>query len=82
MTSVTLLGQGKSVIAVLNVNVTHDLPYLRDRLRSVLPNTDIRVQAVNGGIFLAGVVPSSHAVDRAQSSHQWANRARLTASPT
>ncbi|MEM8973079.1 MAG: type II and III secretion system protein family protein [Pseudomonadota bacterium] len=65
MTSVTLLGQGKSVIAVLNVNVTHDLPYLRDRLRSVLPNTDIRVQAVNGGIFLAGVVPSSHAVDRA-----------------
>ncbi|MGI9423360.1 MAG: type II and III secretion system protein family protein [Hyphomicrobiaceae bacterium] len=67
MTSVTLLGQNKSVIAVLNVSVTHDLPYLRERLRAVIPHSDIRVQSVNGGIFLSGVVASSGAVDRAMS---------------
>ena len=59
VTSVTLLGQGKSVIAVLNVNVTHDLHYLRERLRAVLPHSNIRVQAVNGGIFMSGIVASS-----------------------
>ena len=65
VTSVTLLGRGKAVISVLNVNVTHDLPYLRDRLRAVLPHANIRVQAVNGGIFLSGVVASSTEVSTA-----------------
>ena len=65
MTSVTLLGSNKSVIAVLNVNVTHDLPYLRRRLREVIPEADITVKGVGNGIFLSGVVPSSTAASRA-----------------
>ncbi len=65
MTSVTLLGSNKSVIAVLSVNVTHDLPYLRKRLRDVIPEAEISVKAVGNGIFLSGVVPSSAAVNRA-----------------
>lgn len=65
MTSVTLLGSNKSVIAVLNVKVTHDLPYLRRRLREVIPEAEITVKAVGNGIFLSGVVPSSTAANRA-----------------
>ena len=70
MTSVTLLGGNKSIIAVLNVNVTHDLPYLRKRLRDVIPDAEITVKAVGNGIFLSGVVPSSTAVNRAMTIAQ------------
>jgi pilus assembly protein CpaC len=65
VTSVTVLGPDKNVVAVLNVRVTHDLDELRRRLGRSLPGSTIMVEAVNNGIFLTGVAESPSALHTA-----------------
>lgn len=76
VTSVTVLGPDKNVVAVLNVRVTHDLDELRQRLRRSLPGSTIMVEAVNGGLFLTGVAGSPTALASAlQMANQVAPKA-------
>ena len=58
-TSVTLSGENGTVIAVVEVNVTHDLGRLRRLLDSVMPDQRIAVRAAHDGIVLSGTVSSA-----------------------
>lgn len=64
-TSLTLLGTNKSVIAEIDINVTHNLRDLRKKLRSHLPHSDVRVSEANGRILLSGRVADARAVEKA-----------------
>lgn len=64
-TSVTLSGENGNVIAVIDVNVTHDVANLRKLLYSVLPDQPIAVRAAHDGIVLSGSVSSSEAAANA-----------------
>lgn len=64
-TSVTLSDQGGRIIAVVDVNVTHDIARLKQMLHSLLPNDRIAVRAANDGIVLSGEVSSASAASSA-----------------
>jgi pilus assembly protein CpaC len=60
-TSVTLSDEGGRIIAVVDVNVTHDIGQLKQMLHALLPNERIAVRAANDGIVLSGEVTSASA---------------------
>ena len=64
-TSVTLSGEGGQIIAVVDVNVTHDIAQLKEMLHALLPNERIAVRAANDGIVLSGEVSSASAAQSA-----------------
>jgi len=64
-TSLAILNDKKQVIDVIEIEVTHDLTDLREKLRENIPYGDVRVTAANGRILLTGSVPDALAVERA-----------------
>ena len=64
-TTLALLDENKNVITSLEVDVTHDLKGLRDKLRRNLPAASIAVTSTNGHILLSGSVPDSSVVRKA-----------------
>ncbi len=64
-TSVTLSGEDGRIIAVVDVNVTHDISRLKEMLHALLPQERIAVRAANDGIVLSGEVSSAAAADTA-----------------
>ncbi len=64
-TSLTLYGENKALIAVLDLIVSADIGGLKARLFEVMPKEKIEVRPVNGGIMLSGKLSSSSAVSRA-----------------
>ena len=64
-TSVTLSGEDGRIIAVVDVNVTHDISRLKEMLHALLPQEQIAVRAANDGIVLSGEVSSAAAADTA-----------------
>ena len=65
-TSVTLSGENGRIIAVVDVNVIHDVGQLKRMLHQVLPNEKIAVRAAYDGIVLSGMVSSAAAAARAE----------------
>lgn len=57
-TSVTLTEETGRIIAVVDVNVIHDVAQLKRMLHSVMPRQRISVRAANDGIVLSGTVSS------------------------
>ena len=64
-TSVTLSGDDGRIIAVVDVNVTHDVGRLKQMLHALLPNERIAVRAAHDGIVLSGEVSSAAAASSA-----------------
>ena len=64
-TSVTLSDERGRIIAVVDVNVVHDVGRLKRMLHSVLPKERIAVRAAYDGIVLTGTVSSAAAASRA-----------------
>jgi len=72
-TNVTLFDQGKQLIAVIDIDVTHDLTGLREALRASVPGAAIKVRSVNGRVLLEGQVPSAPAAAKAMAiAHDFA----------
>lgn len=65
-TSVTLSGENGRIIAVVDVNVIHDVGQLKRMLHQVLPDEKIAVRAAYDGIVLSGTVSSAAAAARAE----------------
>lgn len=57
-TSVTLSDNVGRIIAVLDVNVTHDVGRLKKMLHTMLPGEPVGVRAAHDGIILSGTVSS------------------------
>lgn len=64
-TNVTLFNEAKQVIAVIDVDVTHNLGGLRQALKEGVPGASIRVRSINGRVLLDGEVPSAPAAEKA-----------------
>ena len=64
-TTLTLLGADGRLISNVEVQVTHDVGELKERLSELLPGEPISVRTANDGIVLAGTVSSSARVSRA-----------------
>jgi pilus assembly protein CpaC len=64
-TNLSIYDQDRKLIAVIDVEVSFDVPQLRSEIRKNLPNTKIRVSSLNGNILLTGTAPSASAVKQA-----------------
>ena len=64
-TSVTLSDQSGNIIAVVDVNVVHDVGRLKQMLHAVMPGERIAVRAAHDGIVLSGTLSSGAAVTQA-----------------
>jgi pilus assembly protein CpaC len=64
-TRITVVGQDQKVIQIIEVDITPDIENLRAKLKENVPESNIRVSSVNGGIVLSGTVFDAPAVERA-----------------
>jgi pilus assembly protein CpaC len=64
-TRITVVGQDQKVIQIIEVEITPDIENLRAKLKENVPESNIRVSSVNGGIVLSGTVFDAPAVERA-----------------
>jgi pilus assembly protein CpaC len=66
-TRVSVYGEGKSMVGVFDVEVTHDTSVLATELRERFPGARFRVASVNGRIMLSGTSSDAVTVDQAVS---------------
>ena len=64
-TNVTLFDEDKRLVAVIDIEVTHDLSGLREALRQAVPGASLKVRSINGRVLLEGQVPSAPAAAKA-----------------
>lgn len=64
-TNITLFDENKNLLAVIDVEVTHDLSGLRETLKQAIPGSRLKVRSVNGRVLLEGEVPSAPAAEKA-----------------
>ena len=79
-TSLALLDEQKRVIASLEIDVTHDITSLREKLRETIPQSKVQVSGANGRILLSGTVPDATTVEKAVAiAEQYAPKAVTSA---
>jgi pilus assembly protein CpaC len=64
-TNVTLFDENKQLVAVIDIEVTHNLKGLRQAIGQSTPGSEITVRSVNGRVLLEGTVPSAPAAEKA-----------------
>jgi len=64
-TRLTVVDESQSIVRIIEVDVTPDVDDLRVKIRENLPNADIRVDSINGGIMLSGAVRDAPTIERA-----------------
>jgi pilus assembly protein CpaC len=64
-TSLTIYGRNRSLIAVLDLIVSHDIDGLKARLFELMPNENIEVRPINTGIVLSGTLSGAASMNRA-----------------
>lgn len=64
-TSLTVYGRNHSLIAVVDLIVSHDIDGLKARLFELMPNENIEVRPVNTGIVMSGTVSGAATMQRA-----------------
>jgi len=64
-TSLSIYGRGKSLLAILDVVVTHNIDGLKKRLFELMPEEKIEVRSVNNSVVLAGTVSTAARVKQA-----------------
>ena len=64
-TSLSIYGENRTLIGVVDVNVTHDVRGLKRRLRELMPTEYISVRDVGGAITLSGQVEDASIAARA-----------------
>ena len=64
-TNVTLFDENKQLVAVIDIEVTHNLSGLRQALKDNMPRSSIKVRSINGRVLLEGLVPSAPAAAKA-----------------
>jgi pilus assembly protein CpaC len=64
-TNLAIYNVDSELIAVLDIEVTHDVRGMRDALTAALPAARIHIRTVGGRIMLQGTVPDAVVLDRA-----------------
>jgi pilus assembly protein CpaC len=65
-TSLTIYGRNRTLIAVADLVVTHDIDGLKARLFELMPDENIEVRPLNTSIVLSGTVSSATRLERAR----------------
>lgn len=58
-TNLTIYGQGRQLLAVLDLVVSYDVDGLKSKLFEVMPDESIEVRTINGALLLSGTVSNS-----------------------
>lgn len=64
-TNLTIYGKGKTLVAVVDLSVSHDIDGLKLKLHELAPKETIEVRAANDGLVLSGVVSNADVLSRA-----------------
>jgi pilus assembly protein CpaC len=64
-TNVTLFDENKQLVAVIDIEVTHNLGGLRQALKDSMSGSSIKVRSINGRVLLEGQVASAPAAEKA-----------------
>ncbi|MEE9589240.1 MAG: pilus assembly protein N-terminal domain-containing protein, partial [Hyphomicrobiaceae bacterium] len=64
-TSLTIYGRNRSLIAVVDLVVSHDIDGLKARLFELMPEENIEVRPINTGIVLSGTLSGAVRMERA-----------------
>ncbi len=64
-TRLTVVGEDQRVLQIVEVDVTPDLEDLRAKLKENVPEADLRVSAVAGGIMLSGTARDAPEIEKA-----------------
>jgi pilus assembly protein CpaC len=63
-TNLAFYDSAGDLIAVIDIEVTHDLSDLREALHKAVPSARVNVRSANGRVMLDGTVPDAVALDR------------------
>jgi pilus assembly protein CpaC len=64
LTRISVYGEGKQLVGVFDVEVSHDTNAIAGAIRAQYPESKVRVSTVNGRIMLAGVAPDAVTLDK------------------
>ncbi len=64
LTRISVYGEGKQLVGVFDVEVSHDTAAIAGAIRTQYPESKIRVSTVNGRIMLSGVAPDAVTLDK------------------
>lgn len=64
-TRLTVLDKSQSIKKIIEIEVTHDLASIAKELKTMLPDSDIKVRSLNGSVLLTGTVPDAMTLKRA-----------------
>lgn len=65
LTRISVYGEGKTLVGVFDVEVSHDSNQISAAIRAQFPDSKIRVSSVNGRIMLSGIAPDAVTLDKA-----------------
>jgi pilus assembly protein CpaC len=65
LTRISVYGEGKQLVGVFDVEVSHDTNAIAAAIRAQYPEAKVRVTTVNGRIMLSGIVPDAVTLDKA-----------------
>lgn len=65
LTRISVYGEGKQLVGIFDVEVSHDTNAIASAIRAQYPEAKIRVSTVNGRIMLSGVAPDAVTLDKA-----------------
>lgn len=65
LTRISVYGEGKQLVGVFDVEVSHDTGKIAEAIRSQFPASRIKVSTINGRVMLSGLVPDGVTLDRA-----------------
>jgi len=77
-TNVMLYDQNKQLIDIISVSVGYDLAELKRGLYETLPNEEVEVRSLGGGVYLSGEVSSAYASSQAEKIAQAFAPGRVT----
>jgi pilus assembly protein CpaC len=64
LTRISLYGEGKQLVGVFDIEVSHDTNAIAGAIRAQYPDAKIRVGTVNGRIMLSGIAPDAVTLDK------------------
>lgn len=64
-TNLSIYDTERKLIAVMDVEISYDIPQLRYQIKQNLPNSKIKISSLNGSILLTGTAPSASDVRQA-----------------
>jgi pilus assembly protein CpaC len=64
-TSLTIYGRNRSLIAVVDLIVGHDVEGLKSRLFELMPDENVEVRPINDGVVLSGTISGAASMERA-----------------